>query len=115
MRRMTVALTTAAIAAGALGMTAPAQGALSATSTGTGLSITGDGSRNQVGLHLQLGGGGLEWRVHQTCILFCAEGVQAGPGCRAGADSSEVLCTRQGRGSRSRWATTATTSRSVTR
>jgi Ca2+-binding RTX toxin-like protein len=98
MRRITVALTTAAIAAGALGMAAPAQGALSATASGAGLSITGDSSRNQVGLHLQLGSAGLEWRVHQTCILFCAEGVQPGPGCRAGADSSEVLCERVGKG-----------------
>jgi Ca2+-binding RTX toxin-like protein len=97
MRRTKVALTTAAIAAMALAMAAPAQGALSATATGAGLSITGDGSRNQVGLHLQLGSAGLEWRVHQTCILFCAEAVQPGPGCRAGADSSEVLCDRVGR------------------
>ncbi len=96
MRRVTVALTTAAIATGALGMSAPAQGALSATSTATGLSITGDGSRNQVGLHLQLGSAGLEWRIHQTCILACAESVQPGPGCRAGADSSEMLCDRVG-------------------
>ena len=94
MRRMTVALTTAAIAAGALGMAAPAQGSLSATSTGTGLSITGDGSRNQVGLILQLGSAGLEWRVHQTCVFGCD--VQPGPGCRAGASSSEVLCDRVG-------------------
>ena len=88
MKRKTLALTTAAIAAAALGMAAPAHGALSATVTASGLSVTGDGSRNQVGLHLQLGAGGLEWRVHQTCILFCAEAVQAGTGCQAGANSS---------------------------
>ena len=97
MQRTTVALAAAAIAVGALGMAAPAQGALNATSTGAGLSITGDGSRNQVGLNLQLGGTGLEWSVHQTCILFCAEAVQPGPGCRAGPNSSEVFCERQGR------------------
>jgi Ca2+-binding RTX toxin-like protein len=98
MRRMTVALTTAAIAAGALGMAAPAQGAVSATATGGVLTITGDGSRNSVGLRLQLGSAGLEWRVDQNCIAFCAEGVQPGPGCRAGGNSNQLLCDRGGKG-----------------
>jgi Ca2+-binding RTX toxin-like protein len=97
MQRTTVALATAAIAAGTLAMAAPAQAALSATVGGSGLSITGDGTRNQVGLDLQFGPSGLEWRVSQICILFCAEGVQPGPGCRAGANSSQVVCDRAGR------------------
>jgi Ca2+-binding RTX toxin-like protein len=99
MCKMRSVLAAAVIAAGVLGGAAPAQGAVNVTATAAGLTVTGDGFRNQLGLHLQSGIGGLQWRVHQTCAdpACLVSPIALGPGCSRGADGNEAICQRLGR------------------
>ena len=113
MRRNAAALAATALAAAVFTAAGagPAHAALSATQGGGVVTITGDASRNQVGLALIQTATGLEWRVRQICILFCAESVAPGAGCHAGSDGSEG-CSASASAARGPWSRLAATTTS---